>query len=139
MGRRRGSSTGGPAGEELGDPLGPTVEAQGGTLRSDERDATGWRWRVTFRGVEVGAWNDMDGVAVVADIGPWDEWVGLAGHPPDPTPVEAFDWAVATLLVWLDQPGHAERLAERTLERRAGGVPDPPSLAADAGDPPDDD
>jgi hypothetical protein len=77
-------------------------------------DGGGWRWRVTWRGVRLGAWNDMDGVAISADIGPWDEWIGLQGHPPDPDPVEALRWAVETIGPWLDDPEHAERIAKRT-------------------------
>ncbi len=85
----------------------------GVVVRGHVVDGTGWRWRVAWRAIEVGAWNDMDGVAIVADIGPWDEWVGLAGRPPDPSDVEALDWAVATLGPWLDDPANAARVAGR--------------------------
>jgi hypothetical protein len=86
-------------------------------VRSHEVDGGGWRWRVAWRGVEAGAWNDMDGVAVVADIGPWDEWVGLRGHPADPTATAALEWVIATLSGWLDDPANAERIATRTRSR----------------------
>ena len=92
-----------------------TAAGLGVLVRSHEVDGTGWRWRVSWRGVELGAWNDIDGVAVVADIGPWDEWVGLRGHPPDPGPAEAMEWVVATLVPWLADPTNAER-----IERRGG-------------------
>jgi hypothetical protein len=71
--------------------------AHGASVRSHEVDGTGWRWRVAWHGVEIGAWNDIDGVAIVADIGPFGEWVGLAGGPKDPTDVEALDWAISQL------------------------------------------
>jgi hypothetical protein len=79
-------------------------------------DGSGWRWRLAWSGIEVGAWNDIDGVAVVADIGPWDEWVGLAGHQPDPSDVEALEWAVRVLGPWLADPDNAARIADRTSE-----------------------
>lgn len=97
--------------------LGEVARRHGATVWSYVCDAEGWRWRVAWRGVEAGAWNDMDGVAVVADIGPWDEWVGLCGHPPDPSAPEALDWLVATLGPWLEVPAHAERIAERARVR----------------------
>ena len=71
--------------------------AHGVVVRSHEVDATGWRWRVAWRGAEIGAWNDIDGVAIVADIGPFGDWVGLAGGPPDPTDAEALEWAISAL------------------------------------------
>ncbi len=95
----------------------------GATVRSAVADGAGWRWRVEWRGVELGAWNDMDGVAVVADIGPWDEWVGLQGHPPDPTAGEALAWAVMTLEPWLAEPAHADRIATRSRSRATGVTP----------------
>jgi hypothetical protein len=70
-----------------------------------------------WRGIGIGAWNDMDGVGIAADIGPWDEWVGLAGGPADPSAAEALEWAVTTLASWLEDPEHARRIAERTLAR----------------------
>ena len=82
-------------------------------VRSRTVDGTGWRWRVAWRGVQAGAWNDIDGVAVVADIGPWDDWVGLRLHPPDPSEVEALEWLVETLTPWLADPEHAARIAAR--------------------------
>ena len=85
----------------------------GAEVRSFTVDGGGWRWRVSWCKVQIGAWNDMDGVAIVADIGPWDDWVGLKGHPPDPDPDEALTWAVATLGPWLADPEHAERIAAR--------------------------
>jgi hypothetical protein len=87
---------------------------RGAVVRSFTVDGSGWRWRVAWRQVQIGAWNDMDGVAIVADIGPWDEWIGLRDHPPDPDPVEALDWAVETLTSWLEDPEHAARMAART-------------------------
>ena len=89
----------------------------GARIRSEEEDGTGWRWRCGWKGVEIGAWNDMDGVAVVADIGPWDEWVGLRGHPADPSPAEALSWAVSVVEPWLADPDNAERIASRTITR----------------------
>jgi hypothetical protein len=89
-------------------------------VRSRVADGTGWRWRVSWRAIEVGAWNDIDGVAVVADIGPFDDWVGLAGHPPDPSEVEALDWAVVTLSTWLQDPAASERIAGRTRGSPSG-------------------
>jgi len=71
--------------------------ALGAVVRSHEVDGTGWRWRVAWEGVEIGAWNDMDGVAVVADIAPFGDWVGLANRPPDPSDTEALEWAVSVL------------------------------------------
>ncbi len=93
--------------------LAPLARRQGAVLRSQVEDGTGWRWRAVFRGIEIGAWNDMDGVAVVADIGPWDEWLGLRGHPVDPSPEEALSWALTTLGPWLDDPANAKRIALR--------------------------
>jgi hypothetical protein len=89
----------------------------GAVVRSLETDGTGWRWRVSWRGIEIGAWNDMDGVAVVADIGPWDEWVGLRERPPDPSDVEALEWALGVLEPWLADPANAERMAARASGR----------------------
>ena len=89
-------------------------------VRSAETDATGWRWRCAWRGVEIGAWNDMDGVAVVADIGPWDEWVGLRGHPADPAPSQALRWALEALEPWLAEPANAARVAARRHVTAAG-------------------
>ena len=80
--------------------------AHGAEVRSHEVDASGWRWRVAWRGIEIGAWNDMDGVAVAADVGPFGDWVGLANRPPDPTDVEALDWAISVLR---ERPGPAPR------------------------------
>lgn len=74
-------------------------------LRSFTEDGTGWRWRAAWRGVEIAAWNDIDGVAVIADIGPDREWVGLAGHPPDPDPAQALEWVVERLAPWLADRG----------------------------------
>ena len=91
----------------------------GAAVRTHTVDESGWRWRVSWRGVEIGAWNDIDGVAVVADIGPWDEWVGLRGPPADPTDIEALEWAVGALEPWLAETANAERIAERS--RRRGG------------------
>jgi hypothetical protein len=65
----------------------------------------------------------MDGVAVVADIGPWDEWLGLANCPPDPSPTEALEWAVAVLGPWLDVPANRERIGRRAIERADRGEP----------------
>jgi len=93
----------------------------GAVVRSLIVDGTGWRWRVSWGGIELGAWNDMDGVAVMADIGPWDDWVGMAGAPADPGPDEALRWAVSVLEPWLALPAHAERIAERTARRLAQG------------------
>jgi len=90
---------------------------RGAEVRSYQVDGDGWRWRVAWKGVEAGAWNDIDGVAVVADIGPWDEWVGLHGHPVDPTAEAALEWVVATLSAWLEDPANAERIAARTRSR----------------------
>jgi hypothetical protein len=73
------------------------ADAHGAVVRSYEDDATGWRWRVAWQGIEIGAWNDIDGVAIAANVGPFDEWVGLAGGPKDPTDVEALDWAISQL------------------------------------------
>ena len=104
------SPTADPERDEL---LAVAAEARA-EVRSAETDGTGWRWRCSWRGVQIGAWNDMDGVAVVADIGPWDEWVGLQGHPPDPKPGEALRWAVETLEPWLaDSANAAARVAAR--------------------------
>jgi hypothetical protein len=89
------------------------AQRRGATVRTAAEDAFGWRWRVGWRGVELGAWNDIDGVAVAANIGPWDEWVGLAGHPPDPTPDEALEFALQVIGEWLEDPEHAERIARR--------------------------
>ena len=86
-------------------------------VRTFQVDGGGWRWRVLWRGIEAGAWNDMDGVAVTADIGPWDEWVGLHGHPADPTAVEALEWLISTLSAWLEDPANAERIDVRTQSR----------------------
>jgi hypothetical protein len=86
-------------------------------VRSRTADAQGWRWRIGYRGIEVAAWNDMDGVAVVADIGPWDEWVGLAGHPPDPGADEALEWVIEVLSGWLSTPEHAARIEDRVKTR----------------------
>ena len=88
----------------------------GAVIRHERADWTGWRWRCGWRGIEMGAWNDIDGVAVVADIGPWDDWVGLQGHPPDPTPGEALAWAVDALGLWLTDPDRAEQMAARLLD-----------------------
>ena len=76
------------------------ADAHGALVRSHDADATGWRWRVGWRGIEIGAWNDMDGVAIVADIGPSGDWVGLAGAPPDPSDIEALEWAINALRRW---------------------------------------
>jgi hypothetical protein len=92
------------------------AKRHGVVVRSRVVDGSGWRWRVAWRGVEVGAWNDIDGVAIVADIGPWDEWVGLAGRPPDPSAVEALDWAVAALEPWLADPANAARVEQRVRD-----------------------
>jgi hypothetical protein len=73
----------------------------GARLHSSVVDGTGWRWRAEWRGVQLAAWNDIDGVAVVADVGPGGEWVGLAGHPPDPSADEALEWAISTLAPWV--------------------------------------
>jgi hypothetical protein len=73
------------------------ADAHGAVVRSHVVDATGWRWRVEWRGIEIGAWNDIDGVAIVANVGPFGDWVGLAGRPPDPTDVEALEWALNAL------------------------------------------
>ena len=73
------------------------ANALGGVVRSHVVDGTGWRWRVAWQGTELGAWNDIDGVAIVADIGPFGDWVGLAGRPPDPSDVEALEWAITAL------------------------------------------
>jgi hypothetical protein len=86
----------------------------GAEVRSYTVDGQGWRWRVAWRKIQIGAWNDMDGVAVVADIGPWDEWVGLQGHPPDPEAGEALVWAVDALTPWLSDPDHARRVEGRS-------------------------
>jgi hypothetical protein len=86
---------------------------RGVTVVSRVSDGSGWRWRATYRGVGLGAWNDMDGVAVVADIGPADAWVGLRGHPPDPSEREALEWAVTTIEAWLADPEHAVRIGLR--------------------------
>jgi hypothetical protein len=101
--------------------LGSVAARLGAEVRSDTVDGDGWRWRVRWRGVEVGAWNDIDGVAVVADIGPWDEWVGLRDHPPDPSDVEALEWAVAVLGPWLEDSENARRVADRAAERGRAG------------------
>ncbi|GAC1606120.1 MAG: hypothetical protein NVS3B21_35860 [Acidimicrobiales bacterium] len=95
----------------------------GVVLRSSVDDATGWRWRGTWRGIEIAAWNDMDGVAVVADVGPWDEWVGLQGHAPDPSADEAMQWTIDVLAPWLLEPANAERIAQRVAARAIGGDP----------------
>jgi hypothetical protein len=89
----------------------------GAIVRSHETDATGWRWRVSWREIELGAWNDMDGVAIVADIGPWDEWVGLRERPADPSDADALEWAVGALEPWLAEPDNAARIAVRASER----------------------
>ena len=68
-------------------------------------------------GVQLGAWNDIDGVAIVADIGPWDEWVGLADRPADPSPTEALAWAVAVLTVGSPTRSNAARIAARSESR----------------------
>lgn len=86
-------------------------------MRSRVEDGQGWRWRASWDGIELAAWNDMDGVAIVADIGPWDEWVGLADHPADPSADEAMAWAVEVLGRWLADPEHAARVAARTSSR----------------------
>jgi len=101
---------------------------RGARVRHEDEDGTGWRWRVSWRGIEVGAWNDIDGVAIVADIGPWDDWVGLAGHPPDPSPAEALGWALDILDSWFADPDHAERISRRTVQRIADrlAAPDEP-------------
>ncbi len=78
-------------------PFDDAAAAHGATVRSHVVDGTGWRWRVEWHGVEIGAWNDIDGVSVVATIGPFGDWVGLAGRPADPTDVEALDWAISAL------------------------------------------
>lgn len=85
-------------------------------------DAYGWRWRARWRGVNLGAWNDADGVAVVADIGPWNEWVGLIGHPADPTPEEALRFAVGAMVEWAARPENAAALEARRPESQAGGT-----------------
>ncbi len=90
-------------------------------MRSRVEDAQGWRWRITWEGIEIAAWNDMDGVAIVADLGPWDEWVGLSDHPPDPSPDEAIAWVISVLRDWLAKPEHAVRIAERVRTRESGG------------------
>lgn len=102
---------------DAGSGLSDAAAALGAVIRSEEEDGTGWRWRCGWKGVEIGAWNDMDGVAVVADIGPWDEWVGLRAHPPDPTPEDALRWAVGVLEPWIAEPGNAERIAARIMAR----------------------
>ena len=86
-------------------------------MRSHVVDGTGWRWRVAWQGTELGAWNDIDGVAIVADIGPFGDWVGLAGRPPDPSDVEALEWALGVLEPWLADPANAERMAARASGR----------------------
>ncbi len=98
-------------------PFDAVAEAHAAEVRSHVVDGTGWRWRASWRGIEIGAWNDIDGVAIVADIGPWDEWVGLRDRPADPSDVEALEWAVATLGPWLAEPDNAARIAERTRDR----------------------
>ena len=95
------------------DALEDVAALVGARVRSMVVDATGWRWRAGWRGIELAAWNDIDGVAVVADIGPWDEWVGLHGHPADPGPAAALAFAVDALEAWLAQPGNEERIANR--------------------------
>ncbi|GAC1477532.1 MAG: hypothetical protein NVS1B12_12880 [Acidimicrobiales bacterium] len=97
--------------------LATAASALGAVIRSQEEDGTGWRWRCGWKGVEMGAWNDMDGVAVVADIGPWDEWVGLRGHPADPSSAQALSWAVGVIEPWLADPENAERIASRIIAR----------------------
>ena len=85
----------------------PELGDLGAVVRSNVEDAQGWRWRCLWEGIEIGAWNDMDGVAIIADVGPSHAWLGLAGHPPDPTPVEALIWAIEVLSAWraLDPSG----------------------------------
>jgi hypothetical protein len=100
-------------------PFDVVAAGAGAMVRSHETDATGWRWRVSWRGIEIGAWNDIDGVAVVADIGPWDEWVGLRERPADPSDVEALEWAIGALEPWLAEPAHAARIADRDRGRGA--------------------
>ncbi|GAC1535787.1 MAG: hypothetical protein NVS3B12_18150 [Acidimicrobiales bacterium] len=137
------SDTAGPIGDAaglIGDASAPFRDAPGNPLdgavgldalagrlgvvmRSSVDDATGWRWRAAWRGIEIAAWNDMDGVAVVADVGPWDEWVGLRGHRPDPTADEAMQWTIDVLAPWLVEPANAERIAQRTAIRASGGGP----------------
>ena len=102
-------------------PFDAVAAGAGAEVRSHEIDATGWRWRVSWRGIEIGAWNDIDGVAVVADIGPWDEWVGLRDRPPDPSDAEALEWAVGTLEPWLADPANAVRIDDRAQRRAADG------------------
>jgi hypothetical protein len=99
------------------DRFGASARRLGAEVRSHVVDGTGWRWRVSWRGIEMGAWNDIDGVAVVADVGPWDEWLGLSGSPPDPSAVEALEWAVAALDPWIAVAANADRIAERTSRR----------------------
>lgn len=82
------------------DPVESVAARLGVQIRSLVVDGSGWRWRAEWRGIEVAAWNDMDGVAITADIGPGGEWVGLAGHPPDPSAGEALEWVVDTLVPW---------------------------------------
>ena len=96
------------------DPFTGAADRHGALVRSHVVDGSGWRWRLAWRGIELAAWNDMDGVAVVADIGPWDEWVGLAARPPDPTDVEALEWVVGALGEWLADPAHASRIGARS-------------------------
>jgi hypothetical protein len=86
-------------------------------------DSYGWRWRARWRGVNLGAWNDADGVAVVADIGPWNEWVGLAGHPPDPSPEEALTFAIDAIQTWAERPENADALQVRSSGDRTPGDP----------------
>jgi hypothetical protein len=99
------------------DRFGAAAERGGVVVRAHVVDGSGWRWRVTWRDVELGAWNDIDGVAIVADIGPWDEWVGLAGRPSDPSDVEALEWALGALAPWLADPDNAARIEQRARKR----------------------
>lgn len=116
-----GPANGEDAAHEEDAVLAAVASELGATIRTRESDGTGWRWRCGWRGIEMGAWNDIDGVAVVADIGPWDEWLGLRGHPPDPSPGAALRWAVEALRPWLAEPDNAERIAARILARRNDG------------------
>jgi len=111
----------------------PLARRRDAVVRGQVEDAGGWRWRVSWRGVELAAWNDMDGVAVVADIGPWDEWVGLRGHPADPSPVEALDWALGALAAWLEDPANLDRVRRRAARRTTSGDRGSGPAGGDAG------